>query len=360
MVSIMDESTNSDVLNAFDELINDFSDMLKSGLSSYEKYFGKENINFHVLDINDYTITIKSTISFLVQARDLYVKNEKIIDDVGLNDELLKCIKQSFYRMSWVVFEDEKSKKFRKPTKEEVSSQVKSYLAILNINARHITNVVKRLVECSNNHELVYEKYFKNIISKLEDNVFRADEIIVNLNKRNEFAKSQKTIDIYRKAKNFYGINAFLARLIFLFFLVSAPVSALFLNVSTFELSTKLYDTFDDINIIKFFIFRIPFALVLVSISIYFLKLSSFYLNKCEDAKKIYYELSAFPFYVSELSKEEINELRKTFAHHYFGKDVNYELFDRMSNVSNTYADITNKSMSTIIEILKHKTSPNK
>ncbi|WP_180355100.1 hypothetical protein, partial [Providencia stuartii] len=192
----------------------------------------------------------------------------------------------------------------------------------------------------------------------------RADEIIARLNRKNEFAKSQKTIDIYRKAKNVYGFKAFLARAIFLFLLVLAPVSALFLNLSSFDLSglgfsTKLYDTFEDVNVVKFLIFRIPIVLVLGAISLYFLRLSSFYLNKCEDAKKIYYELSAFPFYVSELSKEEINELRKTFAHHYFGKDVNYELFDRMSNASNSYVDMTNKSMSTIIEILKHKNSSN-
>ncbi|WP_140186830.1 hypothetical protein, partial [Providencia stuartii] len=138
----MEVGVNSEVSNRLNDLINDFYGMLENGLSSYEKYFAKENINYHEISIDDFTITIKSTIRFLEEAYELYVKNKKAIDDVGLNDELLKIINKSFYTMNWVQFEDEKTKRFRQPTKEEVINQIKSYLAILNINARCIIDAI--------------------------------------------------------------------------------------------------------------------------------------------------------------------------------------------------------------------------
>lgn len=343
-------------LNFINELVNDFKSMLNNDFSSYETYFGDKNKDFFESNFDEYKDSIENTVYLLEQSSNLLKENISIIVKAGLEKEIASQFNNNFKRFGWLNFSGDKGIfDFRVPTEEEVRIQIKSYLSVINLQAYFFTDYIRKAIDLAQGNKAIQTIYFENVIGELNSKVDRADEIIVNLNKKNEFAKSRETIDIYRKAKFSYGLKTFFSRVAFLFFLFSIPASFLFFDLSKYEFSTDVYNLYNEKDMIKILIFRLPIALVLGTIAIYFLKLSSFYLSKGEDAKKTYYELSAFPFYVSELSKEDINELRKSFAYHYFGKDVNYELFDRMSNASNSYVDMANKSISTIAEVIKQR-----
>lgn len=351
----------SNVLDVVDELVNNFTSMLNNDYSSYENYFGDKNKELFESNFDEYKGSIKDTVYLLEESLKLLKENISIIIKAGLEKEIVKQFNNAFKKIGWMNFAgDRGALDFRKPTKDEVNIQIKSYISVINLQAFFLIDYIRKAIDLAQSSKAIQTIYFENVITELNDKVARADEIIVNLTQKNEFAKSRETIDIYEKAKFSYGWRTFLSRIAFLFFLVSIPASFLFFDLSKYEFSTEVYNSYNEKDMVKILIFRLPITLVLGTIAIYFLKLSSFYLSKGEEAKKTYYELSAFPFYVSELSKEDINELRKSFAYHYFGKDVNYELFDKMSNASNSYADMANKSMSTIVEMLKQQNSSEK
>lgn len=354
-----DEVGTESLFNKIEKLELDFNGIKENGFSKYESYFRRDNISLYNLDVSKYSESLDSTISYLSKIKDSYKENEENIKKFGLENKLLKILDEYFEQITWVMFDNDEFHPNKKPTKNEIENQLRIYLGKINLNAMNFFRIMSKVTEFSKNNQAiddVYSNYVLNSLKKLQE---RAEDIVTNLNKVNEFSKSRETIDIYKKAKFSYGVKAFIFSCLFLFFLISAAVFILFFDFNEKSFSFDVYTSTNDVSLTRILILRVPILLVLSSISLYFLKLSSYNLSKCEEAKKIYYELSAFPFYVSELSKEDINELRKSFAYHYFGKDVNYELFDRMSNASNNYIDMANKSMSTITEILKEKNNRN-
>lgn len=86
-------------------------------------------------------------------------------------------------------------------------------------------------------------------------------------------------------------------------------------------------------NILKFILFKISIVLVGVTLTTYFLKLSVYYQGKFEQAKQTRLELEAFPDYISLVSKETAEELRKDLALKYFGKELDKSYNEKIGNL---------------------------
>lgn len=88
-----------------------------------------------------------------------------------------------------------------------------------------------------------------------------------------------------------------------------------------------------NLNILKFIFFKISIVLVGITLTTYFLKLSVYYQGKFEQAKQTRLELEAFPDYISLVSKETAEELRKELALKYFGKELDKSYNEKIGNL---------------------------
>lgn len=84
---------------------------------------------------------------------------------------------------------------------------------------------------------------------------------------------------------------------------------------------------------LKFIFFKFGVLAVGITFTTYFLRLSSFYQLKQEQAKQTQLELSAFPDYVSGMDESVANNLRQELALKYFGKEIDKSLIDKNSDL---------------------------
>ncbi|MFI8035589.1 hypothetical protein ACH8I4_17160, partial [Acinetobacter sp. ABJ_C3_5] len=80
---------------------------------------------------------------------------------------------------------------------------------------------------------------------------------------------------------------------------------------------------------LKFIFFKIGVLAVGITFTTYFLRLSSFYQLKQEQAKQTKLELEAFPDYVSGMDPSIANNLRQELALKYFGKEIDKTIIDK-------------------------------
>ncbi|MEN8319774.1 hypothetical protein [Acinetobacter junii] len=92
-------------------------------------------------------------------------------------------------------------------------------------------------------------------------------------------------------------------------------------------ISSKLFPFNSDS--LKYILYKFAVLVVGITLTTYFLRLSSFYQLKQEQAKQTKLELEAFPDYVSGLDKTIANSLRQELALKYFGKEIDKTLIDK-------------------------------
>lgn len=94
---------------------------------------------------------------------------------------------------------------------------------------------------------------------------------------------------------------------------------------------SKLYPFNSDS--LKYILYKLAILIVGVTLTTYFLRLSSFYQLKQEQAKQTKLELEAFPDYVSGMDKSVANNLRQELALKYFGKEIDHNQTDKIGNL---------------------------
>lgn len=80
---------------------------------------------------------------------------------------------------------------------------------------------------------------------------------------------------------------------------------------------------------LKFIFFKLGVLAVGITFTTYFLRLSSFYQLKQEQAKQTKLELEAFPDYVSGMDSSIANNLRQELALKYFGKEIDKTMIEK-------------------------------
>lgn len=112
-------------------------------------------------------------------------------------------------------------------------------------------------------------------------------------------------------------------------------------------------------NTLKYIIFKFAILLVGITLSTYFLKLTSFYQLRQEQAKQTKLELEAFPDYVSGMDQDVANNIRKELALKYFGKDVDKTQIDKSGDLLQDQMKINTDILKATIDLFKSTTSVN-
>jgi len=94
---------------------------------------------------------------------------------------------------------------------------------------------------------------------------------------------------------------------------------------------SKLYPFNSDS--LKYILYKLAILIVGATLTTYFLRLSSFYQLKQEQAKQTKLELEAFPDYVSGMDKSVANNLRQELALKYFGKEIDHTQTDKIGDL---------------------------
>lgn len=107
-------------------------------------------------------------------------------------------------------------------------------------------------------------------------------------------------------------------------------------------------------NTLKYIIFKVAILLVGITLSTYFLKLTSFYQLRQEQAKQTKLELEAFPDFVSGMDKDVANNLREELALKYFGKDVDKTQIDKNGDLIQEQMKISTDLVKASVDMFKN------
>lgn len=107
-------------------------------------------------------------------------------------------------------------------------------------------------------------------------------------------------------------------------------------------------------NTLKYIIFKVAILLVGITLSTYFLKLTSFYQLRQEQAKQTKLELEAFPDFVSGMDKDVANNLREELALKYFGKDVDKTQIDKTGDLIQEQMKISTDLVKASVDMFKN------
>jgi len=108
-----------------------------------------------------------------------------------------------------------------------------------------------------------------------------------------------------------------------------------------------------NLNTLKYFVFKLSVIVVGVTLSTYFLRLSSFYQGKYEQAKQTRLELEAFPDYASLLKEETAEDLRKELALKYFGKDIDKNLIEKNGDLVLEQTRVSTELVKASLDVVK-------
>ena len=107
-------------------------------------------------------------------------------------------------------------------------------------------------------------------------------------------------------------------------------------------------------NTLKYIIFKVAILLVGITLSTYFLKLTSFYQLRQEQAKQTKLELEAFPDFVSGMDKDVANNIREELALKYFGKDVDKTQIDKSGDLLQEQMRISTDLVKASVDMFKN------
>ncbi|CAM4229780.1 hypothetical protein [Acinetobacter pragensis] len=228
-----------------------------------------------------------------------------------------------------------------------------------------------RLFVDRNNKRL--ESYYSMVLQKKENDRIRNDNInLLNDNKKlkeenivlSNTVSNKKVTDLYddveAENKKYFRLYRFLflaSIFMTLFFAISYdPLKSLYMNY--LEITNTFFKVNSPVNlangqalnfndkVLKYILFKISIIVVGITLTTYFLKLSIYYQNKYEQAKQTKLELEAFPDYISLVTKETAEELRKELALKYFGKELDRTYNEKIGN-------LVQEQMSSSIDLVK-------
>lgn len=208
------------------------------------------------------------------------------------------------------------------------------------------------------------KKENENIRSQNESLTSENNELKEDKENLLNIVSNKKVTELYaeveKENKKYYMLNRFLffvSIFMTLFFAISYdPLKSLYMNY--LDISNNFFKEEVPISIVsgkalvfnssvlKFVLFKISIIVVGITLTTYFLKLSVYYQNKYEQAKQTKLELLAFPDYISLVSKETAEELRKELALKYFGKELDKSHNEKIGN-------LVQEQMSSSIELVK-------
>jgi len=202
---------------------------------------------------------------------------------------------------------------------------------------------------------------------------------LVKLNKIENSNKNQSSADIYSKIENdfkkleekyrFYFFTFVI--LTFMFTVGYNPLIGIWDNIVGLSCSLSINTSTNCLtlnnqtlypfngNTLKYIIFKFAILLVGITLSTYFLKLTSFYQLRQEQAKQTKLELEAFPDYVSGMDQDIANNIRKELALKYFGKDVDKTQIDKSGDLLQDQMKINTDILKATIDLFKSTTSVN-
>lgn len=330
------DSINQDLDNGYRQILAQ-SEILLTLLKSYYETLNSDNCESLVRQINKYQLE-KFTIStkFLLQT-------------------LIETLKDSEFKESYNI----------KMSDKNFLSVLRNTTSFFAMNRDLISNLLTL-------EDFIFETTIKIIELESWITNFRAymhevigyQYAIIDLNRQNDLmseqlarytntVKNKPAVALYDNInKNFEDLEKkyrkyFLTSIVITLFLAIAydPLIGIGGNVHSFACSinqnsvlgcseivkSKLYPFNSDS--LKYILYKLAILIVGITLTTYFLRLSSFYQLKQEQAKQTKLELEAFPDYVSGMDKSVANNLRQELALKYFGKEIDRTQTDKIGDL---------------------------
>ncbi|WP_312105911.1 hypothetical protein [Acinetobacter venetianus] len=214
------------------------------------------------------------------------------------------------------------------------------YFEQINQHAITLHFMAEKLIETQK-----VEEYANKVNQLIDERDSAKQELLRYKNSQ----KNKPAVDLYKDInKDFSDLekkyrNFFLISIVLTLFLAVAydPLIGIGGNVESLicSVSKSIMDNCANIDkssiypfssdTLKYIFYKIAVLVVGATLTTYFLRLSSFYQLKQEQAKQTQLELSAFPDYVSGMDESVANILRQELALKYFGKEIDKTLIDK-------------------------------
>lgn len=354
-----------------------------------------ENLEFRKDDTSSYAeafdFFIKLTQEIVVAEKDLKGKNQaiekldilvRVINTLVNFDEENHKLDEKFLFILSII-----NKKFNKFIEYDIS--VTELLREINTTLdNELAEIFKNYLD-PNFNLFTFKQLSKTSLEEKLTNLKLKDELIsvqkyysdnlVRLNKIENSNKNQSSADIYSKIENdfkkleakyrFYFFTFVI--LTFMFTVGYNPLIGIWDNIvglscslsintnpNCLTLNNQTLYPFNG-NTLKYIIFKFAILLVGITLSTYFLKLTSFYQLRQEQAKQTKLELEAFPDYVSGMDQDVANNIRQELALKYFGKDVDKTQIDKSGDLLQDQMKINTDILKATIDLFKSTTSIN-
>lgn len=330
------DSINQDLDNGYRQILTQ-SEVLLKLLKSYYEQLNSDNCEALVRQINKYQLE-KFTIStkFLLQTLIETLKDSEFKEsyNIKMSDKYFLSVlasATSFFAMNRDLVSNLSTLEgfiFETTIKIiELESWIKNFRAYMH----EAIGYQYAIIDLGRQNDLMSEqlaRYMNTVKNK------PAVDLYDNINKDFE--------DLEKKYRNF-----FLTSIVITLFLAIAydPLLGIGGNVHSFACSinqnlvsgcaeivkSELYPFNSDS--LKYILYKLAILIVGVTLTTYFLRLSSFYQLKQEQAKQTKLELEAFPDYVSGMDKTVANNLRQELALKYFGKEIDQTQTDKIGDL---------------------------
>ncbi|MFN3288924.1 MAG: hypothetical protein ACK410_00475 [Acinetobacter sp.] len=330
------DSINQDLDNGYRQILNQ-SEILLKLLKSYYEQLNSDNCESLVRQINKYQLE-KFTIStkFLLQTLIETLKDSEFKEsyNIKMSDKYFLSVlarATSFFAMNRDLVSN-------LPTLED-------FIFETTIKIIELESWIKNFRAYM--HEAIGYQYA--IIDLGRQNNLMSEQLARYMNT----VKNKPAVDLYDNInKDFQDLekkyrNFFLTSIVITLFLAIAydPLLGIGGNVHSFTCSinqnlvsgcaeivkSELYPFNSDS--LKYILYKLAILIVGVTLTTYFLRLSSFYQLKQEQAKQTKLELEAFPDYVSGMDKTVANNLRQELALKYFGKEIDQTQTDKIGDL---------------------------
>lgn len=336
-----------DDINKLIDFIKDVSVNVSYDPGSF-KILGNLRLKFNdnLLSDNDFIVGYaKNKFSNLLYAMQLLYEDEKLPRD-------------SFGNFDWEQLTEAKSDKIRNLVDNILNLSIeidKMVDALLNLKAQSIENTKIRSLNANlkDENEKLTQKN-----TTLENAV--SNKKVVALYQGLE-VENKKYFNLYR--------NLFIATIGLTVFIATTynPLSSVAANIVELMNAIFRFDYKKDISdgasltfnlpTLKYFVFKFSVIIVGITLTTYFLRLSSFYQSKYEQAKQTRLELEAFPDYASLLKPETAEDLRKELALKYFGKEVDQTQNDKIGDLIKDQLAAGTELIKASVELVKAKGS---
>lgn len=200
-----------------------------------------------------------------------------------------------------------------------------------------------------------YDGTAKQTFKDIENIKGKAIEALVEIQETSQIIKNIHTSSVYHNAYESYSSDAKKNRNFFFISLALTFIFIVFHGMPDIANNDPLFTS----KIVGFVLYKLAIFIIGGALITYFLKQSSFYHLKAEQAYQTHLELNAFPSYVSDLDKADIISLRKDLASHYFGKNISETMHDKLSSVLQDQIKASTEVMKSASDLYKASAQAN-